>query len=223
LRVAGNDKKSAVRRAAVKSLANFAHDETRRMLRQIVAADPSYYTVAEALKTLVKVDRAGAVKDLVAALDVPSHSDVILAAACDGLAELRPELAKEKLVALLQPPATPTRRMAAVKALSRLAREDNSLISILARELDDTRSFVQQSVAEALGETGDPAAIALLEQARGKADGPGAMRAIDEALDKLRKTTDVERLRQEVETLKDENRQFEERLKKLESAEGKAS
>ncbi|MBI3467109.1 MAG: DUF3458 domain-containing protein [Planctomycetes bacterium] len=223
LRVASNDPKSAVRRAAVKSLGAFAHDETQRTLRQIVATDPSYYTVAEALRTLVKVDRTGAVNDLMAALDVPSHSDVILAAACDGLAELRPEMAKAKLLSLLQPPAKPTRRMAAVKALSRLAREDSSLISTLARELDDTRSFVQQSVAESLGETGDPAAVALLEQARAKADGPGAMRSIDEALDKLRKTTDVERLRREVETLHNENRQFEDRLKKLEAAERKGA
>jgi len=221
LRVARNDQKSAVRRAAAKALGNFAHDETQRTLREIIAGDPSYYTVAEALRTLVKVDRAGATTDLIAALDVPSHSDVILAAACEGLAELRPEMAKEKLLALLEPPAKPTRRMAAVKALSRLAREDASLIGTLAREMDDSRSYVQQSVAEALGESGDPKAIVVLEQARTKADGPSAARAIDEAVEKLRKTTDVERLRRELETLRDDNRRFEERLKKLESGEGK--
>lgn len=223
LGVARHDQKSAVRRAAVKALGNFAHDETQRALREIIAADKSYYAVAEALRTLVKVDRAGAPQDLIAALDIPSHSDVVLAAACDGLAELRPEMAKARLLSLLEPPAKPTRRMAAVKALSRLAREDGSLLNTLAREMDDSRSYVQQSVAEALGESGDAAAITILEQARSKADGPSAARAIDEAIDKLRKTTDVERLRKEVETLRGENRRFEERLKKVEAGEGKVN
>ena len=53
--------------------------------------DPSYYAVADALRTLAQVDRAGARDDLLAALDRPSHHEVILKAACDGLAELGDE------------------------------------------------------------------------------------------------------------------------------------
>jgi hypothetical protein len=83
------DAKAQVRREAIRSLASFSHDSARQAIRAVIAQqDQSYNSVAEALRTLVKIDRGGCRGELVAALRTPSHQDVILRAACDGLVEL---------------------------------------------------------------------------------------------------------------------------------------
>ncbi|HID74707.1 MAG TPA: hypothetical protein EYP56_01775 [Planctomycetaceae bacterium] len=73
-----------------------------------------------------------------AAMDRPSHHEVILRAACDGPAELGdlqcgPRL--RRLLDLLEPTSPPHRRIAAARALAKLAGDDPQTIDILAAQL----------------------------------------------------------------------------------------
>jgi aminopeptidase N len=216
LAAARDDKKSAVRRAAVTALANFAHPDTKAALRKLIAEDPSYYAVADALRTLVKIDRGGAKPDLEAALDRTSHNEVILQAACDGLAELKDEPAREKLLALLEPGVSHQRRAAVLRALARLGGGDKAVTEKLGAQLDDARLGVRQAAIEALAATGDPAAIDLLLARRAKETRARMVRAIDDAVSRLRGGSDVTELRRRVGNLEEERRQLEERVKRLE-------
>jgi aminopeptidase N len=215
--LAKSDAKSAVRRAAVQGLGAFADDETRSALRYAIAQDPSYFVVADALRALVKVDRERVESDLMAAIDRPSHQEVILAAACEGLVEMKAAAAKDALLSLLKPPATAERRMAIFGALAKLGRTDAGVREYLAAQLADRRDQVQQSAAKALGETGSPQSLEALAARRALAiDGRKVVQALDESIKKLRASTDLDRLRHDVEKLQAENRQLEERLKELE-------
>ena len=219
LGAAKSDAKSFVRRAAVKSLASFPHDETQAALREVVKSDRSYETVAEALRSLVKVDRAGCRDDLLGALTVKSHREVILRAAADGLADLNDPLAAAKLMAVLDSPTTADRRIAVLRALARLMADDPGTLEILGRHLDDPRREIRTAACEALAATGDPAAIELLTARRQKEDNVRMVQTIDDNLAKLRdKQTQLGKIRKDLDATKKEDRRLRDRIKKLEDA-----
>ena len=219
LEAAKSDPKSFVRREAIKALGSFSHDDTRNTLRKIIADDRSYYAVAESLKTLVKVDRKGCRHDLLAAIERASHREVVLKAAADGLADLDDGVAVPKLLAMLESPTTPYRRIAVLRALAKLAGDDIGVTEILGRQADDARREVRSAAYEALAETGDPAAIDLLLARREKEENARMIQTIDDNLAKLReKQTQLGKLRKQIGSLEQENRKLEERLKKLEDA-----
>jgi aminopeptidase N len=213
---AGQDEKSFVRRAAISSLADFPHDDTRTLLRQATANDPSYFAVAAALSALVKVDRDGCAADLLAALERPSHDEVILDAAANGLAEIEHPAALEKLLAILNPPAPPERRSAVLTAVAKLGRGDSKITQAIAQQLDDPRRGIRARAIAALGETGDSGAIEILLAQRDKVQRGAALAAIDQAIEKLRRSTSLDKVQQELANLKMENQRLEERLKALE-------
>ena len=66
-----------VRREAVTALHRFSHDDTKAALRKVIASESSYKVVAEALRSLLKVDREHCKVDLEAALGIPSYRDEI--------------------------------------------------------------------------------------------------------------------------------------------------
>jgi aminopeptidase N len=231
LQAARQDGKSDVRREAIKALAGFSSPQTREALREIIRQDRSYYVAAEALRTLVQVDRPGCRPDLIAAINQESYEEVILRAAADGLAELGDREAARQFLALLecpsaggatsptQGPATPRRRAAVMSALARLGKGDPQITQALGRQLDDPRHWVRSAACEALGETGDPAAIELLLARRNKETVSRVVRAIDDNLAKLRQQqNDLQKIRQQLGVLQKENRQLGERLKKVERA-----
>lgn len=218
LQAAKNDPKSEVRRAAIKALKDFPHETTRTALREIIAHDPSYYAVADALTTLAKVDRDGAPADLTAALDRPSHRDVILRSAANALADLGHTEVRSKLAEMLTPPVTAKRRAAVLRALAKLGGGDPNVTETIAAQLDNTRRSVRSAAIEALGETGDPAAIEILLTHRAKARHPRWLAAIDDAVAKLRNNTDLDRVRKQLESVEKKNQALESRLKKLEEA-----
>ena len=217
LLAAKSDPKSFVRRAAVKSLASFPHDDTQATLREVVKSDQSYETVAEALRSLVKVDRAGCRDDLLGALVVKSHGEVILRAAADGLADLNDPVAAPKLLAVLDSPTTANRRIAVLRALARLLGDGPDTLKILGRHLDDPRREIRTAACEALAATGDPAAIDLLTARRKKEENVRMIQTIDDNLAKLRdKQTQLGKLRKDLDATKREDRKLRERIKKLE-------
>jgi aminopeptidase N len=219
LGAAKSDPKSFVRRAAVKSLADFPHDETQAALREIVKSDRSYETAAEALRSLVKVDRANCRDDLLGALAVKSHREVILRAAADGLADLNDPVAASKLTAMLDSPTTADRRIAVLRALARLLGDGPGTLEILGRHLNDPHSEIRTAACEALAATGDPAAIDLLTARREKEENARMIQTIDDNLAKLRdKQTQLGKLRKDLDATKREDRKLRDRIKKLEDA-----
>jgi HEAT repeat protein len=220
--VARSDAKADVRQEAIRQLGRMSHDDTRAALRHIAADDQSYQSVAEALRALAKVDRDNCAADLLAALESPSHRDVILNAACDCLIDLKHAEASERVQALLRETADPDRKVQMISALARLRSDDPATVELLKEQIDHRRPSVRRRAFDALADLGDPRAIDWLQARREKEEQPGMVRAVDEAIEKLRgKERDLEKLRGEVESLRRKNEQLEERLKKLEEAAAK--
>jgi aminopeptidase N len=219
VQAAASDPKSFVRREAISALANFAHDESRQAIRQTIEKDPSYFAVAQALRTLVKIDRDRARDLLVAAVDQPSHEEVILRAACDGLVELKDQQAAGKLAEMLKSPLSPQRRVVLLGALARLKPDDAATRELLEKQLDNDRNQVRRAAVEALAALGNPASIAALQNRRGQEEHLRTIEAIDEAIEKIReKGRSEEALRKEVDDLRQKNDELERRLKTLERA-----
>lgn len=219
IQAARHDPKSAVRREALQQLTKFKHHQTSAALRQVIADDQSYFAVAEALRALVQVDREHCTPDLLAALEVDSHDEVVLHAACAGLAEVKEShsQAKARLAQMLEQPLRPDRRVAVIGALCQLNPDNSQLADRLRKELENDRSSVRTAAINALVEIGDPKSADLLREFRGKQGSPRMIRAVDDALARLRgKEQGVETLRKETETLRQQNRELEQRLKNLE-------
>jgi aminopeptidase N len=214
---AARDARSFVRREALAALANHADDEARAAARASIAKDDSYYAVAEALKCLVKIDRDGCRDDLLAALAQPSHDEVILRAACDGLVELKDSAAADAVAQLLGEGASPQRRGILIATLARLRPDDDAVLDRLHALLDNARPHVRRAAIEAVGQIGTADSLDKLLARREREELPGLINTLDEALDKVRgRMQQPEALRKEVEQLRQQNQRLEERLRKLE-------
>ncbi|RPI82760.1 MAG: hypothetical protein EHM42_09110, partial [Planctomycetaceae bacterium] len=218
LAIAKGDAKSSVRREALVGLANFSHDDTRALVRQAIASDPSYFVVAEALRCLMKIDRDNARDALLAALDQPSESEVILSAACDGLVELKDATAARRVAKVLEETLPPQRRAALLGALARLKPGDAEILQRLHAQLDSKRREVRRAAIDSVVALGDASSVAVLQARRGKEVSPRGVRAIDEALEKLRdRQKNGAPLQSEIEALRRRNDELELRLKTLEN------
>lgn len=215
---ASTDPKSLVRREALQALAKFSHDDSKAALRKAIESDRSYYAVAEALKSLAAIDKAGSQELLLKACEQPSYREVILKAAVDGLNAKEHPHAVETLQKLLAENQTPERRVALIGAIARLKSGNAEALGQLHEELDNKRMNVRRSALEAITQIADASSVAALEARRGKEELPRMQRSLDEAVAKIRdKQQGTAALQKEVEQLRNQNRQLEERLKKLEA------
>jgi aminopeptidase N len=219
IQAARSDPKAFVRREALIALQNFAHDDARSAARQAIESDESYFAAAEALRCLVKIDRDKCQGLLLAALEKPSHDEVILKAACDGLVELKDAAAAEPVAKLLDGQVTPQRRAILLSTLARLKPDDPASLDRVHALLDNDRVPVRQAAIDALVTVGNPASLDKLLARRGQEEVPRVINAIDEAAGKLRdRLQQNDALRKELEQLKKQNQHLEERLKKLEKS-----
>lgn len=213
------DKKSFVRRDALQALAKFPHADTKAALQLAIESDKSYYAVAEALKAYATLDKEGSRELLREAVLQESHKEVILKAACDKLIEMNdPELA-DTLIDLLGQQLNPERRVAVIGALARLKPGEATALKLLHEQLNNERMNVRRSALEAIVQVADQSSITALEARRGQEIMPRMIRSIDEAITKIKekqKGTDV--LLKEVDRLRKQNFELEERLKKLEKS-----
>lgn len=217
LDAAKQDDKSFVRREALSALGNFAHDDVKKALRAAIAEDKSYFAIADALRSLHKIDRANCAPDLLAALDQPSHQQVILKAACDGLVDLKEPSTAEKLSVKLAGKLRPEERVVVLSALARIKVNDKELLTKLKSELDNDRNSVRRVAIETLVTLNHAEAIGWLQDLRNREENLGMLRAIDESIEKLRQSQKpVNEVQKEVEALRKQNKELEERLKKLE-------
>jgi len=218
IQVAQSDNKADVRRAAVESLADFPNDETAQALRQVIENDRSYETVAAALRALVKVDREGCRPDLVAALETPSHREVILRAAAESLAEIEDRESLPTLLKILEPPAEHERRMAVMNAVAKLGGGDAKITAKLAGQLSSSRIGVRRAAIKALGKTGDRDAVEILREHKTRETSRWLQKAADEAIESIESGSDLKKLKSKMESLEKKNRVLEERLQRLEEA-----
>ena len=218
LKAARADAHAHARREAITALGKFPHDETKKTLRAVIQEDLSYYAVADALRSLVKVDKAQCEADLLAALDRPSHHDVILSAACDGIVELKSTAGAKKIAERLEGKLSPRERVTIVSSLAKLSPSDGKFQQQLKELLKNERTNVRRAAIDALGVTGSPTAIDWLREQRGQETRPRMVKQLDDAIEKISaksKTTD--QMRKELDELRRLNQQLEERLKKLET------
>jgi aminopeptidase N len=215
--LAQHDPDVAVRREATLAMHRFAHDETRAALRQIITKESSYKVVAEALRSLVKVDRDHCREDLLAALAVPSHRDEVFRAAAAGLNELKDDEAVTRWRAMLKEKLTPDHRAAVVEALATAKRGDAETMELLKQQLEHRRPNLRRQAITTLLDLGDSSTVAWLQARRDYEESPRMVQQIDEAITKLRaKPANNDPVRKEIDELREKNRQLEERLKKLE-------
>jgi len=214
---AAGDEKSFVRREALQALGKFSHDDTKVVLRKAIDSDPSYYAVAEALKSLAAIDKAGSRELLLKACEQPSYREVIVKAAVDALGSQSDNTVADSLTKLLEKTTEPERRVALIGALAKLKPGDAESLKLLHDQLGNKRQNVRRSAIEAVTQVADASSIAMLETRRGQEIMPRMIRTLDESIAKIReKQQGTEALLKEVERLRKQNLQLEERLKKLE-------
>jgi aminopeptidase N len=211
------DKKSFVRRDALSALAKFPHDDTKAALKKAIDSDKSYYAVAEALKAYAALDKEGSRELLRKAVEQESHKEVILKAAMDKLIDAGDTSIAESLTKLLGQQLNPERRVAIIGALARLKPGDAAALKLLHDQLNNERMNVRRSAIEAIVQVAEPSSIAALEARRGEEIMPRMIRTLDEAITKIKdKQKGTDALLKEVEKLRKQNLELEERLKKLE-------
>jgi len=214
-----DDPDSRVRTEALEGLGSFSkgtpREERKRLIARLDAAlagDRSPHARAGAAKALGRFadDEAQVAPLLLRALDQASHREVVREAAVEALAALDAESAWDRLRRLAGYGAPAESRGAAMKALARLAGDDEArraeAYELLARWARTDRAFrARQGAYDALVELDDPRAVALLEGiARDELD-PQQRRSARVAASKLRSAAaDDEPLERRVEELERE-------------------
>src|SRR5262249_50758852 len=150
------------RRAVVKALGSFRHDEVAAaaLERVVVAGDSSCFVEAEACLALGRTRSPRAPEALRGALGRDSYNDVIRPNVYNGLAEARDDTALPILLDGTAYGKVSHGRRAAAQALAMLGQGRSDRESRVARErleelLFDADFRVQQSSVEALSTLGD--------------------------------------------------------------------
>lgn len=228
LGLALEDQKSTVRKRAAEALAEFENDtEVFAWLERAAGDDESYAVRASALRALAEGKFEGASKVLERALEQESHNEVVRAAALSGFATLEDEKGLEHCKRFAEYGRRREVRSAAVEAMARLGKDldegkKKEIREFLEDLLEIDRQFlhVQRAIARSLGTLGDRGAVAALEKARQNALDRRYIVDINKAIAKLEKapTGDdpLDRLREQVVDLEEENRKLRERIEKLE-------
>ncbi len=189
-----DDDAPAVRRAALRSLAEADSPPLVRATLQAALGDPSYLTQAEAVRLYAGRFRDDAFEAFQPLRSAPlSWRGAVERALIEVVAEYRlgGMAGAEYLAAQTAVLRPDDLRLEAVEGLLVLARRDDDLRAFAARTLTervgDLRPTVRRAVAEALGEIGDDEALAALEaQAEVERD-PEVQAALRGAVEQLKK------------------------------------
>ena len=219
---------SRVRRAVATALGAYRDDVAAKALGTLLAGrgDRSYYVQSAAAAALGATRQPSAFDVLTKVLDRPAHNDVITAAALGGMAALRDTRAIEVLLEYTQWGRHQSARRAATEALGRLAPFAEEPVRLRVRErleelLDDRSLRVQLAATDALAALGDARAIGALGAAGSRAlegrvtrNTKIAARTLGQRADK---GAEVQGLKTDLERLQQENQGLKDRLTKLEA------
>lgn len=214
-------KHAKARRAVVKAVGEFRDEEAAKSLIGILdEGDPSYFVEGEAARSLGKTRSPKAFDVLKKNLRKESFNEVIRIGVFDGYAELRDTQAVPIIIEWTRYGKPHLAREAATRALGKLGEGKPEVTDYLAHLLDDPWFRVRLEAAVALGELLDPKALGALERLIERELDGRVKRRAREAVRKIqagREASDeFRRLREDVDKLKEENRQLKERLDKLE-------
>jgi aminopeptidase N len=225
------------RRAIVAALGSFRAPEQPELAERAAAAltavvkqgDPSYFVEGAAAQALGQTRTSGAFDALVAASDRPSWNEVIREGVFQGLAAMGDPKAAPVLVGFLARTNSIQARAAAARALGALA-SDHRLDSGEARQqvvqglmgtLDDPWPPARGSAARALASMRETSALDALDQMASRELDGIFTRVARQAAQAIREgkgpSDEVRQLRNDFDTIKEENRKLRERLETLEA------
>jgi aminopeptidase N len=175
-----------VRRGVIWALGRIGDDASLKHLKRFAATEKTTFNAGWALIAIAKAGRPGAFEALRAALDRPSHRDMLQVLIFDGMALLKDPCA---LDVLLERTATRYRnetRAGATKAMGKLGILNDAVEARLIALLDDSWFRVRNAAAWSLGKLKSPKAEAAIRFAL-KSEALDMTRfAFREALDALR-------------------------------------
>ena len=216
------------RRAAARALGEFRGDTdaATALIGVLEKGDPSYFVESETAYALARTRDPRAFEHLQKALAKDSYLETIRANALGGMAELRDERGIEVAREWTAYGRPPRARVAAIGALARFAklseRHRQEIVDFLAPLIDDREFMVRMRIPGAFEEIGDAEAVAPLRRLLDR-DLDGRIRrrtqdAIDSILAGRNRIEEGNRLRSDMDKIRDENRKLKERLDKLEIA-----
>jgi aminopeptidase N len=235
------DESAFVRRAVVESMAKIKNNESYKALKGVIQeSDRSYYVEAAACRSIGAVTAGNsddktkeqkAIKLLKSVLEEKAGwNEVIRSGAISGLAELKTSESALDLVLQYTKIGIPQPlRLNAIRALGRISTGQNAtnLEQILERltELAKESFFLTQvSVVVALGQMETPKAIAILQNLTNQTPDGRLRRLADEGIVSLQKKIGSDKalrqIRDELEQIKQQNKELRSRLENLEAKSG---
>lgn len=168
LMAAAKDKKSAVRREALKGLARHKDASLAPLLTEIIRTDSSYYAIGEAAKALGNGGGAGAYETLSSLLEMKSDKDVVRSSALAGLANLGDKRGLDVALKYCAAPFPETVRAAGLQAALRLGKGNDAareqIFQLLLTALRSTNTQLKVTAISSIGQFGDARAIPALEE-----------------------------------------------------------
>jgi len=209
-----------VRRAIAKALGNFKEEKAAEVLTKILTNDEeSYYVRSEAATSLGKTKWEKAFEYLKKALEIPSHNHVITIGAIRGLSELGGDEAFNLIKENTKLGKPTLVRAAAIIALARFP-EKKETFDLIMDASGDWNYRIRSAAVRAAREMMDARLLPMLDKLASEDLDERIVRAARETAAKIRKHmekgTEYQKLREEIEKIREENRRLLDRISKLE-------
>jgi aminopeptidase N len=214
------------RRAVVTALGEFKEPRAAHVLTTVLTqTDASYFVEAEAAAALGKTRADGVLQSLQEASQKGSWNEVIRNGVCRGLAEFKDERAIPILVDFTAYGRPPQARYAAMRALGKLGGEKDPapdvIVDTLMALLDEEQFRTRMAVLDALASLNSPRTLPALERLQARDLDGRVKRRLAEVLEAIRSSRkqadDMQQLRDDVQSLQEENKKLLERLDRLEA------
>ena len=214
------------RRAVVKALGEFKDEDSAKTLIGVLEeGDASYYVEAEAARSLGKTQSSKAFDILKKNLRKESFVDVIRGGVFDGFAELKDAEAIPIVIEWSRYGKPHTARESAAKALAKLGDGRPEVIDHLIRLLDDPWFRVRIEACIALAKLLDLKAVEPLERLIERELDQRVTRRAREAIRSIQAgreaSHEFKQLRNDVDKLREENKELKERLAEIETRQEK--
>ncbi len=204
------------RRAVAKALGSFKEREAYQALVDILKGEPSYYVRGEAALSLGKTRVKEAYDQLIQAVNLPSHADVIASNAVQGLAELRDERCIELIMEKTSTRYGEMLRRAAAQSLYAYTSNDK-VRNLLVELLGDADFGVRISALQAIERSGDTRFLDAVSRVVGSDTDNRVVRTAMEVRRKLvqAQQNQLGDLRAKYEQLYEENRRLRSEVEEL--------
>ncbi len=209
-----------IRRAIARALGNFKEERAAEVLVKILTNDEeSYYVRSEAATSLGKTKWEKGFDYLVKALEVPSHNHVITRGALRGLSELSGDKAFEIILDHTKLGKPTLVRADAIAALARFPEKKETVETIIEASKDENYR-IRASAIRAAQEMMSPKLLPMLDKLAAEDLDERIRRLAREVATKIRrqleKGVEYQKLREEIEKIREENRRLLDRIAKLE-------